>query len=113
MFQIPFLISQTSSDSNFYHYPRLAQIRDLGNETRLHENQGASHVMTLLGSQNKRLILPSFVLAMLVLLITGIAAYRQGKRNVAAEQWVRHSYEVLAEAFGLPLAATPAEAAGS
>jgi PAS domain S-box-containing protein len=53
--------------------------------------------MTLLRSQNTRLILPSFVLAMLLLLITGIAAYRQDKRNVAAEQWVRHTYEVLGE----------------
>jgi len=53
--------------------------------------------MTVLGLQKTRVILPSFVLAMLVLLLVGLAAYRQGRRNVAAEQWVRHTYEVLGE----------------
>jgi hypothetical protein len=43
--------------------------------------------MTLLGLQKTKLILPSFVLALLVLLLVGLGAYRQGRRNVAAEQW--------------------------
>ncbi|MHB2009206.1 MAG: hypothetical protein ACYCOX_14300 [Acidobacteriaceae bacterium] len=53
--------------------------------------------MTLLEIQKSKLILPHFVLAMLVLLLAGLGAYRQGGRNVAAEQWVRHTYEVLGE----------------
>jgi signal transduction histidine kinase/CHASE3 domain sensor protein len=53
--------------------------------------------MTLLEIQKSKLIAPSFVLAMLVLLLAGFLTYRQGGRNVAAEQWVRHTYEVLGE----------------
>jgi hypothetical protein len=53
--------------------------------------------MTLLEIQKSKLIFPSFVLAVLVLLLAGLGAYRQGRRNVAAEQWVQHTYEVLGE----------------
>ncbi len=55
------------------------------------------HTVTLLEIQKSKLILPSFVLAVLVLLLAGLGAYRQGRRNVAAEQWVQHTYEVLGE----------------
>ncbi len=53
--------------------------------------------MTLLEIQKSKLILPSFVLAMLVLLLAGLGAYRQDRRNVAAEQLVRHTFQVLGE----------------
>jgi len=53
--------------------------------------------MTLLEIQKSKLILPSFVLAVLVLLLAGLGAYRQGRRNVAAEQLVRHTFQVRGE----------------
>ena len=53
--------------------------------------------MTLPEMQKNKRIFASFVLALLVLLVAGLGAYRQGRRNVASEQWVRHTYEVLGE----------------
>lgn len=53
--------------------------------------------MTLLEIQKSKLIFPSFILTLMVLMLTGYLAIRQGRRNVAAEQWVRHTYEVLGE----------------
>lgn len=53
--------------------------------------------MTLLEIQKSKLIFPSFILTLMVLMLTGHLAIRQGRRNVAAEQWLRHTYEVLGE----------------
>jgi len=43
------------------------------------------------------MIFPSFVLAALLLLLVGLGAYRQSRRDVASELWVRHTSEVLGE----------------
>jgi len=43
------------------------------------------------------MIFPSFVLAALLLLLVGLGAYRQSRRDVVSELWVRHTSEVLGE----------------
>jgi PAS domain S-box-containing protein len=53
--------------------------------------------MTLLEIEKIKRIFISFVLAMLVLVLAGVGAYRQRQRTVATQQWVRHTYEVLGE----------------
>src|ERR1035437_9879709 len=53
--------------------------------------------MTLPKMQKNKRIFASFVLALLVLLVAGLGAYRQGRTNVASEQWVPYTYEVLGE----------------
>jgi PAS domain S-box-containing protein len=53
--------------------------------------------MILEEMQKRKLIAPSFVLVLMVLVLAGVGAYRQGRRNVAAEQLVRHTFQVLGE----------------
>lgn len=47
--------------------------------------------------QNKKLIVPSFALALLVLLLIGVGAHRQGMENARAAQWVSQTFEVRGE----------------
>ncbi len=51
--------------------------------------------------QKKKLIVPSFVLALLVWVLMGLGAYRQGRENIEAAQWVDRTYEVLGELNGV------------
>ena len=53
--------------------------------------------MTLPEIQKSKRIFISFVLAMLVLVLAGVGAYRQRQRIVATQRWVSHTYEVLGE----------------
>lgn len=51
--------------------------------------------------QKNRLMAPSFVLALLVLLLIGLSAYRQGEKNAEAARWVQHTYEVYGDLAGV------------
>ena len=53
--------------------------------------------MILEEMQKRKLIAPSFVLVLMVMSLVGLGAYHQGRRNVAAEQLVSHTFEVLGE----------------
>jgi len=53
--------------------------------------------MTLLEIQRSKPIFSSFILTLMVLMLTGYLAIGQGRRNLAAEQRVLHKHEVLGE----------------